>query len=52
MAELNTESTTPTVGVALLGMGTVGREVLRILGEAEQDFTARIDGRLEVRGVA
>ncbi|AGP31137.1 homoserine dehydrogenase [Corynebacterium terpenotabidum] len=46
------ENTAPTVGVALLGMGTVGREVLRILGEAEQDFTARIGGRLEVRGVA
>ncbi|MCI1256640.1 MULTISPECIES: homoserine dehydrogenase [Corynebacterium] len=53
MAEQNTDSTgVPTVGVALLGMGTVGREVLRILGQAESDFTARIGGRLEVRGIA
>lgn len=52
MAEHNTDPTAPTVGVALLGMGTVGREVLRILGQAEEDFTARIGGRLEVRGIA
>lgn len=52
MAEQNKDSAVPIVGVALLGMGTVGREVLRILGQAESDFTARIGGRLEVRGIA
>ncbi|MDN6439390.1 MAG: homoserine dehydrogenase [Corynebacterium nuruki] len=55
MADQNNNATgsgNHTVGVALLGMGTVGREVLRILGEAETDFTARIGGRLEVRGIA
>jgi homoserine dehydrogenase len=55
MADQNNNGTgtgNHTVGVALLGMGTVGSEVLRILGEAESDFTARIGGRLEVRGIA
>lgn len=52
MAVQNMDPTVPTVGVALLGIGTVGREVLRILGQAEADFTARIGGRLEVRGIA
>lgn len=42
----------PTVGVALLGMGTVGTEVLRILQEDAQDFTARTGGPIEVRGIA
>lgn len=41
-----------TVGVALLGMGTVGAEVLRLLGERSDEFTARIGGPLEVRGIA
>ena len=42
----------PTVGVALLGMGTVGTEVLRILQEDARDFTARTGGPIEVRGIA
>ena len=41
-----------TVGVALLGMGTVGAEVLRLLGERSDEFAARIGGPLEVRGIA
>lgn len=41
-----------TVGVALLGMGTVGAEVLRLLEERSDEFTARIGGPLEVRGIA
>lgn len=41
-----------TVGVALLGMGTVGAEVLRLLNERAEEFTARIGGPLEVRGIA
>ncbi len=41
-----------TVGVALLGMGTVGAEVLRLLEERSEEFAARIGGPLEVRGIA
>ncbi|MCG7268094.1 MULTISPECIES: homoserine dehydrogenase [Corynebacterium] len=41
-----------TVGVALLGMGTVGAEVLRLLEERSDEFAARIGGPLEVRGIA
>ena len=41
-----------TVGVALLGMGTVGAEVLRLLEERNDEFSARIGGPLEVRGIA
>lgn len=40
------------VGVAILGLGTVGSQVLRLLGEHETDFTARIGGEVQVRGVA
>ena len=41
-----------TVGVALLGLGTVGAEVLRLLDIRGDEFAARVGGRLEVRGVA
>lgn len=41
-----------TIGVALLGMGTVGAEVLRLLNERADEFAARVGGPLEVRGVA
>lgn len=41
-----------TVGVALLGMGTVGAEVFRLLQENDSDFAQRIGGPVEVRGVA
>ncbi|KAB1503948.1 homoserine dehydrogenase [Corynebacterium sp. 320] len=41
-----------TVGVAVLGMGTVGTEVLRLLEERKDEFAARIGGNLEVRGIA
>lgn len=41
-----------TVGVALLGMGTVGAEVLRLLEERADEFAERIGGKLEVRGIA
>lgn len=41
-----------TVGVALLGMGTVGAEVLRLLEERSDEFASRIGGPLEVRGIA
>ena len=58
MTEASTYSFRPgsgagsTVGVALLGMGTVGAEVMRLLEIRADEFAARIGGRLEVRGVA
>ncbi|MEZ2122238.1 homoserine dehydrogenase [Corynebacterium sp. CCM 9203] len=39
------------VGVALLGHGTVGSEVLRLLQNNSDEFTHRIGGPLEVKGV-
>ncbi len=41
-----------TVGIALLGMGTVGAEVFRLLQENAHDFAQRIGGPVAVRGVA
>lgn len=41
-----------TVGVALLGFGTVGAEVYRLLGENSEAFTHRIGGPAEIRGIA
>ncbi|WP_342319546.1 homoserine dehydrogenase [Corynebacterium mayonis] len=40
------------VGVAILGKGTVGSEVLRLIGEFSDNLEHRIGGRIEVRGVA
>ena len=44
-------SDTP-VGVAILGQGTVGREVLRILLANKDSLEHRVGGKLEVKGVA
>jgi homoserine dehydrogenase len=41
-----------TLKVALLGCGTVGSEVYRLLAQQSDDLTARIGARLEVAGVA
>nr|BFE63015.1 homoserine dehydrogenase [Dactylosporangium thailandense] len=41
-----------SVKVALLGCGTVGSEVVRLLHEQEDDLTARIGAPLELVGVA
>jgi homoserine dehydrogenase len=38
--------------VAVLGLGNVGREVVRIIGESAPDLAARIGAPLELRGVA
>ena len=38
--------------VALLGCGTVGSAVLRLIGEQADDLTARIGRPVEVAGVA
>lgn len=40
------------VGVAILGLGTVGTEVLRLLNEKAEDFERRIGGPVVVRGIA
>jgi len=40
------------VGVAILGKGTVGTEVLRLIHEFSDNLAHRIGGRIEVRGVA
>ena len=43
---------TPPLRVALLGCGTVGSQVLRLLGEQSEDLAARIGRRVEVAGIA
>ena len=40
------------IGVAVLGLGNVGREVVRIIEESAADLAARIGAPLELRGVA
>ncbi|MBK4139780.1 homoserine dehydrogenase [Corynebacterium macginleyi] len=41
-----------TVGIALLGFGTVGAEVFRLLDENADAFAHRIGGPAEIRGIA
>ncbi|MGY1617543.1 homoserine dehydrogenase [Geodermatophilus sp. SYSU D00691] len=43
---------TPALRVALLGCGTVGSAVLRLIAEQGEDLAARIGRRVEVVGVA
>ncbi len=40
------------VGIALLGYGTVGSEVLRLMRKYADELEHRIGGPLELRGVA
>lgn len=40
------------IGVAVLGLGNVGREVVRIIESSASDLAARIGAPLEVRGIA
>ncbi|GIF10645.1 homoserine dehydrogenase [Actinoplanes teichomyceticus] len=42
----------PSVRLALLGCGTVGAEVVRLLHEQADDLTARIGAPLELAGIA
>ncbi len=42
----------PTLRIALLGAGTVGTEVARLLQDNADDFAARVGARLELVGVA
>jgi homoserine dehydrogenase len=39
------------VGVAVLGLGNVGSQVVRIIGESAADLAARIGAPLELRGI-
>jgi homoserine dehydrogenase len=41
-----------TIRVALLGCGTVGAEVVRLLHEQAEDLTARVGAPLEIVGIA
>ena len=40
------------IGIDVLGLGNVGREVVRIIDESSADLAARIGAPLELRGVA
>ncbi len=40
-----------SIGVAVLGLGNVGSEVVRIIDESAADLAARIGAPLEVRGI-
>jgi homoserine dehydrogenase len=40
------------IGVAVLGLGNVGREVVRIIADSAADLAARIGAPLELRGAA
>jgi homoserine dehydrogenase len=39
------------VGIAVLGLGNVGSEVVRILGESAEDLAARVGAPLVLRGI-
>ncbi|WP_278315313.1 homoserine dehydrogenase [Lolliginicoccus levis] len=41
-----------TLGIAVLGLGNVGSEVVRLLSEHADDFQARVGARLELKGIA
>ncbi|WP_305094604.1 homoserine dehydrogenase [Prescottella sp. R16] len=49
---MTNESAQRAIGVAVLGLGTVGSEVARIIREHSSDLEARVGARLELRGVA
>src|SRR5580658_4217935 len=42
----------PTFKVALLGCGSVGSQVARLLGEQADDLAVRTGARLEIAGIA
>ncbi|AHK32812.1 homoserine dehydrogenase [Rhodococcus opacus PD630] len=49
---MTSESAHRAIGVAVLGLGNVGSEVVRILREHSEDLEARVGAPLELRGVA
>ena len=42
----------PTIGIALLGLGTVGQGVWKHLTDKRSDLETRLGVRLDMRGVA
>ena len=42
----------PVLRVGVLGAGTVGTQVIRLLGEQGPEFAARSGARLEITGIA
>ncbi|MDL9937043.1 homoserine dehydrogenase [Gordonia sp. ABSL1-1] len=57
MSDQNSTATTPgdgdrEIGVAVLGMGNVGTEVVRIIEDAAADLRARVGAPVRLRGVA
>ena len=46
------EPATSGIGIAVLGLGNVGSEVVRIIEDSATDLAARIGAPLELRGVA
>ncbi|OYD71282.1 homoserine dehydrogenase [Rhodococcus sp. OK302] len=49
---MTSESAHRAIGVAVLGLGNVGSEVVRIIREQAEELEARIGAPLELRGVA
>ncbi|HEV8566806.1 MAG TPA: homoserine dehydrogenase, partial [Actinoplanes sp.] len=49
---MSSGSAKPAVRLALLGCGTVGSEVVRLLHEQADDLTARIGAPLDIVGIA
>ena len=49
---MTSESAHRAIGVAVLGLGNVGSEVVRIIREQAEDLEARVGAPLELRGVA
>ena len=47
-----TNASDKPIGVAVLGLGNVGREVVRIIEDSAPDLAARVGAPLELRGVA
>ncbi|WP_018023654.1 homoserine dehydrogenase [Corynebacterium ulceribovis] len=52
MTETAPKNTKTPVGLAILGSGTVGSEVVRLLDEYRFDLENRIEGSYEIKGVA
>ena len=42
----------PVLKVGVLGSGTVGTQVVRLLGEQAEEFAAHSEAHLEVTGIA
>lgn len=52
MSQTSSTTANRTVGIAILGLGTVGSEVLRLIGVQADALAHRIGGSIEIKGVA